>query len=47
MAAGETLVKGRILPAIKLVDGQLPDGLTPGRTFVTVAMALVRHSKKR
>ena len=43
MAAGEALVEGRVLPAVELVDGQLPDGLAPGRAVVGVAVALMGH----
>ena len=43
VAAREALVEGRVLPAVELVDGQLPDGLAPGRAVVGVAVAFVGH----
>ena len=43
VATGEALVEGRVLPAVELVDGQLPDGLAPGRAVVGVSVALVGH----
>ena len=43
VATGEALVEGRVLPAVELVDGELPDWLTPGGAIVCVAMALVGH----
>ena len=43
MAAGEVLVEIRIVPAVELVDGHLPDGMRAGRTVLRVAVALVRH----
>ncbi len=43
MAAGEVLVKIRIVPSVELVDGHLPDGVGAGRAVLRVAVTLVRH----
>ena len=43
MTTGEPLVEGGVVPAVELVDGQLPDGLAPRRAVVGVAVALVGH----
>ena len=47
MTSGESLVEGGVLPAVELVNGQLPDGLAPGRAVVAVAVALVGHPAKK
>ncbi len=43
MAAGEVLVKIRIVPSIELVNGHLPDGVGAGWAILRVAVTLVRH----
>ena len=47
MTSGESLVEGGVLSAVELVNGQLPDGLAPGRAVVAVAVALVGHPAKK
>ncbi len=43
MAAGEVLVKIRIVPSVELVDGHLPDGVGAGWAILRIAVTLMRH----
>merc|ERR1719427_555141 len=43
VAAGQVLVKVRIVSAVQLVDGELPDGMGAAGAVTSVPMALVGH----
>ena len=45
VTAGEALVERGVLPPVQLVNGQLPDGVRPGRAVAGVAVAFVGHSE--